>query len=96
MILLDELTESRLSNLEKRQDKLDQKTDYLQQQQNDTNNRLTRIEIDTSYIKETVTKINSRWDKFDNENTGKWDKFKWLIVGAVISLCGSLVLTYIK
>ena len=44
------------------------------------------LAMETKYMREELNKTIKRLDKLENKNGDKWDKFKWLIVTAVVSI----------
>ena len=53
---------------------------------------IKELAVETKYMREDLNKTIDRLDKLESKGTDKWDKFKWLIVTALVSiLLGYLV-----
>lgn len=47
---------------------------------------IKEMAIETKYMREELNKSIERIDKLESKNGDKWDKFKWLIVAAVVTI----------
>ena len=47
---------------------------------------IKELAIETKYMREDLNKTIDRLDKLESQGSDKWDKFKWLIVTALVSI----------
>lgn len=47
---------------------------------------IKEMAIETKYMREELNKSIERIDKLENKDGDKWDKFKWLILAAVVTI----------
>lgn len=47
---------------------------------------IKELAIETKYMREELNETVERLNKLENKNGDKWDKFKWLIVTALVSI----------
>lgn len=47
---------------------------------------IKELAVETKYMREDLNKTVERLNKLENKNGDKWDKFKWLIVTALVSI----------
>lgn len=47
---------------------------------------IKELAIETKYMREELNETIERLNKLENKNGDKWDKFKWLIVTALVSI----------
>lgn len=47
---------------------------------------IKELAIETKYMREELNQTVERLNKLENKNGDKWDKFKWLIVTALVSI----------
>jgi pheromone shutdown protein TraB len=47
---------------------------------------IKELAVETKYMREDINQTIHRVDELESKDSGKWDKFKWLIVAALISV----------
>lgn len=47
---------------------------------------IKELAVETKYMREELNKHAERLNKMESKNGDKWDKFKWLIVTALVSI----------
>ena len=47
---------------------------------------IKELAIETKYMREELNETVERLNKLENKDVDKWDKFKWLIVTALVSI----------
>lgn len=47
---------------------------------------IKELAIETKYMREELNETVERLNKLENKDGDKWDKFKWLIVTALVSI----------
>ena len=47
---------------------------------------IKELAIETKYMREELNETVERIDKLENKQGDKWDKFKWLVVTALVSI----------
>lgn len=47
---------------------------------------IKELAIETKYMREDLNETIERLNKLENKDGGKWDKFKWLLVSALVTI----------
>ena len=47
---------------------------------------IKELAIETKYMREELNETVERLNKLENRDDGKWDKFKWLLVSALVTI----------
>jgi ABC-type sugar transport system permease subunit len=55
---------------------------------------IKELAVETKYMREDVNQTIHRVDELESKDSGKWDKFKWLIVAAIVSTTVGVVIGY--
>lgn len=82
--------EARSKSNTKRLDDHDEKI----KENNELIGAIKELAVETKHMREDLNKTIARLDKLENEKSGKWEKFKWLIVTVVVTtIIGYLAVT---
>lgn len=52
---------------------------------------IKELAVETKYMREELNETISRLDKLEGQGGDKWEKFKWLLVGATVSIIASFL-----
>lgn len=52
---------------------------------------INEMAIETKHMSEAMNKMVVRLDKLEGKENNKWDKFKWLIVAAAVTIVASYI-----
>lgn len=47
---------------------------------------IKELAIETKYMREDLNETIERLNKLESKDSGKWDKFKWLLVSALVTI----------
>lgn len=60
--------------------------DEILQKDQDLISAVKELAVETKYMREDLNKAASRLDKLESKDVDTWNKFKWLIVTAAVSV----------
>ena len=85
----------RFKSIEDRISRQDERIDAVVKKQDKDHDELISIKSDTTYIKNTLEKVNEKWDDWDKNNFNQRDKIKWAIIGIFTSIVGGVMVSTI-
>lgn len=47
---------------------------------------IKELAVETKYMREDLNETMARLDSLENQDAGKWNKFKWIIVSGIITI----------
>lgn len=81
--------EHRLTELEQRTKsnthRLDEHDDAIEKNSN-LISAIKELAVETKYMRADLNETIERLNKLENKDSGKWDKFKWLIVAGLVTI----------
>lgn len=80
---LEDRSSSNTKRINEHAEKLKQNSDLI--------GAIKELAVETKYMREDLNETISRLDKLEGQNGDKWEKFKWLLVGAAVSIIASFL-----
>ena len=78
LIKVDERCKSNTHRLKEAEEKIDETINLV--------TAIKELAIETKYMREYLNATIKRLDKLETKDEGKWDKFKWAVLVAIIGI----------